>query len=96
MRGGRGLDDVAQIGALPVPPRELIVSLAERNQAALESLAERLGRIGAARRLRRQRLHRRQRILDAVIEFAPDIFDQPVPALLRTRVCNLPLFQIAA
>ena len=68
MRRGGALDDVAEVGALPMAAGELVVRLAERDKAALEGLAERLGRIGAARRLRRQRLHRRQRVLDAVIE----------------------------
>ena len=37
------LDDVAQVGALPVAARELVVRLAERDQAALEGLAEIFG-----------------------------------------------------
>src|ERR1041384_1470488 len=77
MRRGGAFDDVAQVGALPVTARELVVGLAECDQAALEGLAEGIRRIGAARGLCRQRLYGRQRILDAMVE----LVDQELLAL---------------
>ena len=75
----RGGHDGPQVRAGPMAARQLIVRLAQRQQAPLERLAECLRRSSVARGLRGQRLHRRQRVLHAMIE----LVHQELLAVLR-------------
>src|SRR5215212_865039 len=65
-------ENLVQLGALPLAFGQEIVGLGDGEQARLEGLAELLDRAGAARRLRRDRLHRRQRVLDPMIELVEE------------------------
>jgi hypothetical protein len=67
-----------QLRALPMMPGELIVRLGERNQAPLEAFAKSHRAGSAAPGLRRQRLHGRERVFHAMVQFV----DQQLLALL--------------
>ena len=60
-------DDVGEVGALPIAARQHSCARA-RQQPAREGLAGAWGASVAAQRLRRHRLHRRERVLDPVVE----------------------------
>ena len=68
-----------EIGALPVGFDQEIVGIAERHEAALETLDELLRRRRAADRLMRDRLDDGERILDPVREFAKQQPLLPLP-----------------
>src|SRR4051794_36735497 len=65
-------ENLVQLGALPLAFGQEIVGLGDGEEARLEGLAELLDRAGAARRLRGDRLHRRQRVLDPMIELVEE------------------------
>ena len=67
-----------QLRALPMMPGELIVRLGARNQAPLEAFAKSHRAGSAAPGLRRQRLHGRERVFHAMVQFV----DQQLLALL--------------